>query len=666
MLDKKVSSEFNKLYSVPGLEIQSRPEWTDVRFGKDYMLSFSLIGKSILLLQVSGHATLLEVKKSLLFFDDIIREVIPEDQDFLMVENLSNIESVSREARKYFIDYLLKQERLQGLIFYGVSPLQKLSISLGRRRNIVRFYVDTANNYIDAIKCAQKILSINRTDILPPSTLVSPKEKGSYNVITKPDWQLHDENFSLRFEVIDNILHGVSTGRLEKEHIDPCIEIQEKIIKTMGFHRKPYFYILGLENSKGTSQKARRVYVNAMMKLHKVYPFDSVIFYGANRLLQAGIRLAKPFMLFNVHTTNNLEDALLALKSSNTFKKNIPAFIYKKKHSHLSFTHKSEQNVNQLLQYIGKINWDIDGNQESSGSEPSHPYSSVFDAIDLIKWELDDLLKEHKQVEVELRDAKDAAEASSIAKSEFLANMSHELRTPLNHIIGFTELVMGNNYGDLNADQKEYLGYSLQSSKHLLSLINDILDLSKIEANKMDLETSDINLMLLLENSMKIIEGKAMKQGIQLSLNSKHIPEIVTVDERKIKQILYNLLSNAVKFTPEGGNIQLTAELIYVRMKHGLGQIQSDLNYEQKGSQKFIRISVADTGIGLAREDCERIFTPFEQVENTTIRRFHGTGLGLALTRRFVHLHGGEVFVHSEGKNKGSTFSFTIPYSSKS
>jgi signal transduction histidine kinase len=222
--------------------------------------------------------------------------------------------------------------------------------------------------------------------------------------------------------------------------------------------------------------------------------------------------------------------------------------------------------------------------------------------------------------------------------------MSHELRTPLNHIIGFTELVVDKNFGDLNEVQEEYLGDVLTSSKHLLSLINDILDLSKVEAGKLELEPIDVNLKILLENSLVMIKEKSMKHRIQLTTDINDIPEVIEIDERKIKQILYNLLSNAVKFTPEGGNIHLAAKTV-----------------TEKGEKDFVEIRVADTGIGLKPEDQERIFGHFEQVESSTSRKFQGTGLGLSLTRQLVELHGGRIWVESEGEGKGSTFRLVIP-----
>jgi PAS domain S-box-containing protein len=179
-----------------------------------------------------------------------------------------------------------------------------------------------------------------------------------------------------------------------------------------------------------------------------------------------------------------------------------------------------------------------------------------------------------------LRD-KEVAEAANSTKSEFLANMSHELRTPLNHIIGFTELVVDKNFGDLNETQEEYLTDALHGSKHLLSLINDILDLSKVEAGKLELEPTDINLKMLLENSLIMITEKAMKHNVKLSTHIDGIPETITADERKLKQIMYNMLSNAVKFTPDGGSITLAAKLGtgYSVVEHGNADEQTSTQY---------------------------------------------------------------------------------------
>lgn len=245
----------------------------------------------------------------------------------------------------------------------------------------------------------------------------------------------------------------------------------------------------------------------------------------------------------------------------------------------------------------------------------------------------------------ELETAKLEAESTNRTKSEFLANMSHELRTPLNHIIGFTQLIASGKIGSVNSAQKEYLDDVLGSSRHLLMLINDILDLAKIEAGKLELLPSRIDVQPLLNNCLSMFKEKAMKHGI----------DVVLADEIKMKQILYNLLSNAFKFTPDAGRIRITAGKI-----NGSGGSGVQIPEDDAGTGAWT-ISVADNGIGIPPEDLERIFNPFEQVAGQGKHRREGTGLGLALTRRMVELHGGVIRAESGGPNQGATFTVVLP-----
>ncbi len=259
---------------------------------------------------------------------------------------------------------------------------------------------------------------------------------------------------------------------------------------------------------------------------------------------------------------------------------------------------------------------------------------------------------------------KESAEEANRAKSEFLANMSHELRTPLNHIIGFSELLVDSQFGELNDSQAEFLQDILNSSRHLLSLINDILDLSKVEAGKMELDLSELSVGYLMESSITMVKEKAIRHGLTLETEQNACPEMITADERKLKQILFNLLSNAAKFTPDGGCIKLKAR----KLEGNGGTVPDDTDKnmsldksEDAHHYEYIEFSVTDTGIGIKKEHHNKIFDPFEQADSSASRLYQGTGLGLSLTKRLVELHGGEIVVESEGKGKGATFRFTIP-----
>ena len=263
-----------------------------------------------------------------------------------------------------------------------------------------------------------------------------------------------------------------------------------------------------------------------------------------------------------------------------------------------------------------------------------------------------------------------SAESANRAKSDFLANMSHELRTPLNSVIGFSEILQDGMFGKLTDKQQEYVNNICGSGKHLLSLINDILDLSKVEAGKMELELSRFLLRDELNTSLSMLKEKTMKQGIKLNCEIAPDADIeIEADERKLKQIMYNLLSNAVKFTPEGGSVRVSARRAEVG-KMGSWEDEKKREDEKDHSTSqplnfptsdtdLIEISVADTGIGIKPEDIPKLFTEFTQLESTYTKQYEGTGLGLALTKRLVELHGGRIWVESEF-GKGSRFTFTL------
>jgi PAS domain S-box-containing protein len=248
---------------------------------------------------------------------------------------------------------------------------------------------------------------------------------------------------------------------------------------------------------------------------------------------------------------------------------------------------------------------------------------------------------ERERAQREMREAKEAADTANQAKSAFLANMSHELRTPLNAVIGFSELLEQQIFGELNEKQRSYVGNVLVSGRHLLQLVNDILDISKVEAGRMDLAYERTPIGSIFDVVRGVIGAVAVKRGIHLDVvMSPGLPDVY-VDPGRIKQVLYNLISNAIKFTPRGGTVRLSA----------------------RAELRSLIVSVSDTGIGIARADLPRLFREFEQLAQPNGTRPEGTGLGLALSRRLIELHGGRVEVESE-LGRGSTFSVHLPLKS--
>ncbi|MDB6142671.1 MAG: putative two-component system sensory histidine kinase [Pseudomonas sp.] len=267
-----------------------------------------------------------------------------------------------------------------------------------------------------------------------------------------------------------------------------------------------------------------------------------------------------------------------------------------------------------------------------------------------------------KRVERTLEEKNIELEHANRMKSEFLATMSHELRTPLNAIIGFSEALKDGLVGEMDSTQLEYVADIFTSGQHLLSLINDILDLSKVEAGMMALELEGVDLQSLLSNSLSIVREKAATQRIRLKLDTSEEFGVLELDARKTKQIVYNLLANAVKFSANGSRVVLSARCV---PRQAVGTLVGDwpvhgFPLADSEHTEFLEICVSDTGIGISKEDMTKLFLAFSQIDSSLARKFEGTGLGLAMVKQLAHLHGGSVAVASK-VGAGARFVVWLP-----
>jgi PAS domain S-box-containing protein len=351
-----------------------------------------------------------------------------------------------------------------------------------------------------------------------------------------------------------------------------------------------------------------------------------------------------------------------------------------------------EETIGNLIYDLGNRQWDIPKlrtlleeilpkDNKFDDYEVEHEFSNIGHKImllnarritqkeigsQLILLAIEDITEKmrlQRELAERTRDAEKAqseAEAATRAKSDFLSNMSHELRTPLNAIIGFSEILKDGIAGPVADNQKDLLNDIFTSGKHLLSLINDILDLSKVEAGKMELELSEFNLTELIDGSLDMFKEKAMKHNIKIAAMVAAGTGNIIADERKIKQVLFNLLSNAFKFTPDKGSVRVQARFVNSEEYSMNSKRLFTDDYSLTTHGKFVEIAVEDTGIGISPEDQKKLFQPFQQIDSTISRKYSGTGLGLSLCKQFIELHGGRIWIESEVE-KGSRFVFSIP-----
>jgi len=396
-----VSEKEDEVCPVTGLPITSKPEWTDIDLGEGYSATFKFIGDRILLSIPRGKAGAHGMANFLRERARVRDAMLEPNEPFFEMKDYSGVETrINRAARNQFAKGMLAdKERIIEFIGYHAPLSVRLAVDVGKKLYRSPFSWFIVNDYETAIKKAVELLKAHGygKEVLLPKT------------ITHPDWSLQLDGFSARFEVIDgDIFHAVSTGFLEEEHIDSIFRIHEQVINSMALPDGSYYFVLGLAETTGGSRKARRRYIDSIKEWYRAHPFRMYIFYGANRFLSAAINIARPLAPFKVRMVRDLDSALKVIaKDKSGSVKPLPQPKVRDAATEPVVSNQTRQYVDELLQYLGSINWETDGIVDSTEVALSHPFRSVFDAIALIKMDLDGLLQERKQAEETLRESEE-------------------------------------------------------------------------------------------------------------------------------------------------------------------------------------------------------------------------------------------------------------------
>jgi signal transduction histidine kinase/ActR/RegA family two-component response regulator len=626
-----------------GLQLESRPQWTDIRICPDIIDTFKVLGGDILVTSPRGHARLEDVETAICKLQEFAAMAVAPGLPFIWIADYRELETIPLAARWQFVDLIRRLDQLHCLVFCGVSPLVRLSARLALRFRLVDIQVEFADDYGEAVR-----LALQAREALAPArevagTVPAVAEPG---VVTTRDegWRCEDDGFAIRFEVVDgDVLHAVARGRLEEQHVASMMDLQTEVFEASGLVDGAYFTMVGLEGLEGLGYKARTAYLRRAVDYWSKHPFRLMVFYGANPVLNAAIRVTRPFAPFDAIQARDLEEARAVIQEARSGAGRsrwspLRAFCRWRARAR---ARQMRRYVEELTEVLGGVSWEVEGPLDLGEIEDSHPFRPVFEATALIKAELDELLEDRERAAEERQELQQqlARRKKMEALGLLAGGVAHDLNNILSGIVTFPEVLLLDE--SLSAEAREDLETIRESGVRAAAIVNDLMTITRGVVG----QRSPLDLNRVVERHLATPEFRRLTEyhpGIRISQRLAAEPLAVLGSPVHLQKAVMNLVSNA---TEASSDASVDGQVTISTWRRSLDQPHA--GYEQIPAGDYAVLRVEDDGGGIAPGDLDRIFEPFFTKK---VMGRSGTGLGLTVVWNTVRDHDGYIDVRtSEG-----------------
>lgn len=620
-----------------------RPKaWQDYALGPDTRLDVQLVERRIIITRSTGRSSEDSTRQYFYALNQVIDEYIAPEQDFALVQDWSGLTGASLGARAVYISKIRGLPHLGALIFTGLSAKFQMSIRLARRFRPVSYPVIISHNLDEGIQAAIAALGIDA---------VVDRTGGARRATPTFPWSVKRDNFEIYAQVIENdIFHTVNHGQLKQEYVDDVTALRQRVMADEGLEDGFSGIIADVSRLEGTTRKARRKYMQSMLSWHRKYPLGAMVYYGANRLIRAGVTLARPFMPFHLRVVDTLEEAIAIVKSHPPQRHSrriyrgaaVPACPE-------AAASDTGRYARQIVDYLAAIQWEEDGIRTPPPVGANHPFADVFDAIALIKGELDDLFRERrlaetekKQLYLQLRQAHKMESIGTLA-----GGISHDFNNILAIIQGNVEMALD------EAPESHPLNPYLQEIQTACKRGTEVVSQLLHFARDNDPEKHTINLSGIIRESLNLMRATT-PASIQITTDLPESPVVVRALPTQIHQMMINMCTNAAHAMEDTGGI-LTVSLRRTDSPPDAVRLPRHLR-----NRPLAELVITDTGQGIDAEIMERIFDPYF----TTKPVGRGTGLGLSVVHGIIASHGGHI--HATSRIGGPTrFTIWLPLSAE-